>query len=202
MHVSHRGYAGLAPLSGGVVNVGLVMPMRLAGEMGPGSAAERFERFAKSFPGVAARLEGAKRVSAVRGVGPLGARVRRTSGDGYMLVGDAAGFFDPFTGEGVYKALRGAELASQVAQEALERNDLSATVLARYSKLRRKEFAAKEMLCRMVQVFVGLPPAMDYVAARLASRPATRQTLTEVLGDYRDARSALSPRYFWSLLRP
>ena len=33
-----------------------------------------------------------------------------------MLVGDAAGFFDPFTGEGVYKALRGAELAIGVAQ--------------------------------------------------------------------------------------
>lgn len=203
MHVSPGGYAGLAPLSGGIVNVGLVMPMRSPhGGGAEGGSAARFEAFAFSFPGVAERLRGAERVSPVRGVGPLGARVRRTSGDGYLLVGDAAGFFDPFTGEGVYKALRGAELAAEVGADALAGNDLSAGSLARYSYLRRKEFAAKDLLCRLVQLFVALPPAMDYVAARLASRPVTRQLLTDVLGDYADARSALSPRYFWSLLRP
>jgi menaquinone-9 beta-reductase len=202
MHVSSRGYAGLAPLSDGLVNVGLVMPMRSVSTLGKGGAAERFEVFALSFPGVVERLRGAERVSAVRGVGPIGARVKRTSGDGYLLVGDAAGFFDPFTGEGVYKALRGAELASEVAMDALEHNNLSARSLARYSKLRYKEFAAKDAVCRLVQLFVGLPPAMDYVAERLASRPVPRQTLTGVLGDYADAKAALSPLYLWSLLRP
>ncbi len=202
MHVSARGYAGLAPLSGGVVNVGLVMPMRLSSAGNGQHAAMRFEKFAFSFPGVADRLKGAERVSPVRGAGPIGARVRRTSGHGYMLVGDAAGFFDPFTGEGVYKALRGAELASEVASDALDRNDLSARSLSRYSKLRRHEFATKDAVCRLVQLFVGLPPAMDYVTARLASRPVPRQILTGVLGDYADPKAALSPGYLWSLLRP
>ncbi|MFL5732481.1 MAG: NAD(P)/FAD-dependent oxidoreductase [Chloroflexia bacterium] len=201
MHVSERGYAGLAPQAGGLLNVGLVMPLR--GVLGSrGSSAERFEAFAMSFPGVAEVLEGARRVSAVRGVGPIGARVKRTSGAGYMLVGDAAGFFDPFTGEGVYKALRGAELAAGVASGALERDDLSARSLAEYDRLRRREFGAKEMVCRLVQLFVGLPTAMDYVAARLAERPTPRQVLTGVLGDYADPRAALSPVYLWSLLRP
>jgi menaquinone-9 beta-reductase len=201
MHVSPRGYVGLAPQSGGMLNVGAVMPMGRAREL-TGSAAARFEDFAHSFSGVAARLRGAERVSSVRGVGPIGARVRRTSGPGYLLVGDAAGFFDPFTGEGVYKALRGAELAFEVASDALERNDLSAQSLARYSKLRRREFTAKDLVCRMVQLFVVLPPAMDYVAGRLAARPGVREIMTGVLGDYADARSALSPKYLWSLLRP
>ncbi len=201
MHVSARGYAGLAPLSGGIVNVGLVMPMQAVARA-EGGAVARFEKFAFSFQGVAERLRGADRVSQVKGVGPIGARVRRTSGHGYILVGDAAGFFDPFTGEGVYKALRGAELAAEVGIDALERNDLSARSLARYSKLRRGEFAAKEAVCRLVQLFVGLPPAMDYVAARLASRQAPRKILTGVLGDYTNAKAALSPGYLWSLLRP
>ncbi len=201
MHVSARGYAGLAPLSGGIVNVGLVMPMQ-AVTKGEGGAVARFEKFAFSFQGVAERLRSAERVSQVKGVGPIGARVRRTSGHGYILVGDAAGFFDPFTGEGVYKALRGAELAAEVGIDALERNDLSARSLARYSKLRQGEFAAKDAVCRLVQLFVGLPPAMDYVAARLASRQAPRKILTGVLGDYTNAKAALSPGYLWSLLRP
>ncbi|HKP54513.1 MAG TPA: NAD(P)/FAD-dependent oxidoreductase [Chloroflexia bacterium] len=201
MHVSARGYAGLAPLSGGLLNVGLVMPMKSARSTGGGAQA-RFESFANSFPGVAKALNGAERVSNVRGVGPIGARVKRTSGPGYMLVGDAAGFFDPFTGEGVYKALRGAEIASQVATDALERDDLSVRSLARYSVLRRKEFAAKDLVCRLVQLFVGLPPAMDYVTARLSRRDEPRKVLTGVLGDFADARAALSPLYLWSLLRP
>ncbi len=202
MHVSARGYAGLAPLSDGLLNVGLVMPMKSVKRVGGGSAHARFEAFAHSFPGVTKVLSGAERVSSVRGVGPIGARVKRTSGPGYMLVGDAAGFFDPFTGEGVYKALRGAEIASDVASDALERDDLSAQSLARYSALRRKEFAAKDLVCRLVQLFVGLPPAMDYVTARLSKRDKPRKVLTEVLGDFADARAALTPLYLWSLLRP
>ena len=39
--------------------------------------------------------------------------------DGVALVGDAAGFYDPFTGEGLYTALRGAELLAEVAHDAL-----------------------------------------------------------------------------------
>ncbi|HEY0070086.1 MAG TPA: hypothetical protein VGE04_08990, partial [Chloroflexia bacterium] len=154
------------------------------------------------FPGVRERLAGAERVSQVRGVGPIGARVRRAYGPGYLLVGDAAGFFDPFTGEGVHKALRGAELAAEVASEALSKGDLSARALSRYARLRRRHFAAKEMVCRLVQLFVATPPAMDYVAARLANRPAPLNTITGVLGDFADARAALSPTFLWSLLRP
>ncbi|HST05185.1 MAG TPA: NAD(P)/FAD-dependent oxidoreductase [Chloroflexia bacterium] len=202
MHVSGAGYAGLAPQSGGVVNIGLVVPMSQADRYAGGGAAERFERIALSFPGVRDRLAGAERVTDVRGVGPIGARVKRTSGPGWLLVGDAAGFFDPFTGEGVHKALRGAELAIEVAADALERDDLSGRTLARYSRLRGKEFTAKDMVCRLVQVFVGLPPAMDYVVSRLGKRAHPRQVLTGVLGDYGDPHAALSPLYLWSLLRP
>ena len=202
MHVSGSGYAGLAPQSGGVVNVGLVVPMRQADKYAGGGAAERFTRIANSFPGVRDRLHGAERVSEVRGVGPIGARVKHTSGPGWLLVGDAAGFFDPFTGEGVYKALRGAELAIEVASAALDKDDLSGRSLLRYSRLRSKEFTAKDMVCRLVQSFVGLPPAMNYVVSRLSTRPYPREVLTGVLGDYGDPRSALSPLYLWSLLRP
>ncbi|MDQ3927613.1 MAG: FAD-dependent monooxygenase, partial [Chloroflexota bacterium] len=50
MHVSARGYAGLAPLSGGLLNVGLVMPMSSSKTANQGSSAARFEAFANSFP--------------------------------------------------------------------------------------------------------------------------------------------------------
>ncbi|MDQ6695324.1 MAG: NAD(P)/FAD-dependent oxidoreductase [Chloroflexota bacterium] len=202
MHVSRYGYAGLAPQSGGLLNVGLVMPMKSARAVGEVSSVERFERFANLFPGVSERLCDAERVSQVRGVGPIGARVKRVYGHGYLLVGDAAGFFDPFTGEGVYKALRGAELASTVAWQALEENDVSARALSSYAHLRHKAFFEKEIVCRLVQSFVGMPRLMDYVVTRLNRRVAARQVITSVLGDLSDARAALTPSYLWQLLRP
>lgn len=202
MHVSRHGYAGLAPQSGGILNVGLVMPLTSPQSKTGQSAPERFEAFAGLFPGVRAALDGAERVSAVRGVGPIGTRVHSAHGSGYLLVGDAAGFFDPFTGEGVYKALRGAELAAGVATAALESNALSARSLARYSRLRSREFAAKDAVCRLVQLFVSASPAMDYIAPRLAARAKVRGTITGVLGDFTDPRAALSPLFLWSLLRP
>lgn len=41
-------------------------------------------------------------------------RSNRVAGDGWLAVGDAAGLVDPVTGEGLYYALRSADLASQV----------------------------------------------------------------------------------------
>ena len=47
-----------------------------------------------------------------------------------LLVGDAGGFYDPFTGEGVFTALRSAELAVTTMVRALRSGDVSARALA------------------------------------------------------------------------
>jgi flavin-dependent dehydrogenase len=48
----------------------------------------------------------------IAGASPLGSRVARRAGAGWLVVGDAAGFLDPFTGEGLHRALVSARLAS------------------------------------------------------------------------------------------
>jgi geranylgeranyl reductase family protein len=199
MHTAAHGYVGLAPLTDGLVNVGYVQ--RLPAPDGVGTEA-RFLAGLARFPLLPARLAGARRVTPIRGMGPIAVQVRRVAGAGFLLVGDAAGFFDPFTGEGVYKALRGAELAAEVARAALASGDYSARALDRYRILRRREFLAKDLVCRVVQVFVQQPALMDYVVLRLAQRAPQRRVLAGVLGDFADARAALHPGYLWGLLRP
>lgn len=91
------GYLWIFPLDGDMANVGIGMlggAMKRTGEprrdAGPSGA--------RSF--LAPRLATAVQVG--RTVGwqlPLGSRRRPASGDGYMLLGDAAGLIDPFTGE-------------------------------------------------------------------------------------------------------
>src|SRR2546428_10632587 len=74
-----------------------------------GTRLERFFReLLASHPLTARRTAGAHIVAGPWATGPLACRAARSVGDGVLLVGDAAGFYDPFTGEGTGMALPGA----------------------------------------------------------------------------------------------
>jgi len=201
MHVARHGYAGLAPLEDGLTNVAFVAADRDVAARA-GSLDDYFVAGLAAIPAVTAKLRGAERVGGIRGVGGMARRARRVSGDGYLLVGDAASFLDPFTGEGIYEALRAATLAAPVAGAALRAGDPSARALAPYRVARRRAFTAKRQVCWIVQGFVHTPVLMDYVTARLDRRPALGDTLAGVLGDFRPAAQALSPLFLARLLRP
>ena len=193
MHVGPGWYVGLAPLGGGRLNVGMALPME-GGSRQP--ARRRFEAAIAGIPAVAERLAGKRRLTPIRGASPIGHRVARAAGPGWMLIGDAAGFIDPFTGEGIYRALRSARAAA----EALADGDEGAE--ERYLVLRRSAFAAKDALTWLVQGMLAAPPLMGYALRRLASRPDAANRLGSALGDCRPASDALSPRFLAQVLWP
>jgi geranylgeranyl reductase family protein len=193
MHVGPGWYVGLAPLAGGRLNVGMALPMNGASGR---RAEERFQVAIDGIPAVAARLEGRRRLTPIRGASPIGHRVARAAGPGWMLVGDAAGFIDPFTGEGIYRALR----SGRAAAEALLGGDDGAD--ERYLAARRGAFAAKDALTWLVQGMLAAPPLMGYALRNLAARPALAARLGSALGDCRPASDALSPLFLAQVLRP
>ena len=190
MHVGPNHYVGLAPLAGGRLNVGMALP---AGDRGP--AEDRYEAAIASLPGVAAHLAGRRRLTPIRGASPIGHRVARAAGPGWMLVGDAAGFIDPFTGEGIYRALRSARAAAT----ALETDEGAE---GRYLAERRAAFRAKDALTWTIQILLASPPVMGYALRRLAARPRLALRLGSALGDCRPASDALSPLFLARVLRP
>lgn len=201
MHVAAHGYAGLAPLERGLTNVAFVSASSaLSGRDGPLDA--YFEEGLARIPAVAERLGGAVRVGGIRGVGPLAHRVTRAAGDGYLLVGDAAAFLDPFTGDGMYEAMRAGQLAAPVASAAIRGRDVSARALRPYRLARWRTFGAKRQVCWIVQGFIHAPILMDYVTDRLDRREELGLTLSGVLGNFRPASAALSPLFLARLLRP
>ena len=191
MHVGVNGYIGLAPMPGGELNVGMALP--LDGASGGGQA--RFERAIASIPAVARRLSGARRLTPIRGAAPIGYRVARVAGPGWLLIGDAAGFVDPFTGEGIHRALRSARAAAEAiaAGGDVERS---------YVRERRGAFAAKTALTWLVQGFLAAPPLLAHAVARLEERPRAALLLGSALGDLRPATDALSPRALLEVLVP
>ena len=196
MHLGDGIYIGLAPTPGRGLNVGMALPMD---DRRP--AAERFDAAIASLPAVAERLRASERLTRISGVAPIGHRVRDVAGPGWLLVGDAAGFIDPFTGEGIFRALRSARAARPAIELALEGADPEA-VADRYRAERRTAFAAKDALSWLVQGYLAVPPLFEYAASRLARRPAARLTLGSALGDVRPAADALSPRFLAAVLRP
>jgi geranylgeranyl reductase family protein len=66
-------------------------------------------------------------------------RKNRVAGDGWMAVGDAAGLVDPITGEGLYYAIRSADLA---ARSLLSEAGAAAERVKEYRKLLRRDFMA------------------------------------------------------------
>jgi geranylgeranyl reductase family protein len=192
MHVGPGFYVGLAPLRDGLVNVGMALPL----VSDRADAASRFGAAIRALPAVAARLDGAERVTPIRGAAPIGHRVSRAAGPGWMLIGDAAGFVDPFTGEGIHRALRSARTAA----DALLADDGAAE--RRYLRARRGAFGAKSTLSWTIQAMLAAGPLMGYALRRLDARPRLAHILGDALGDCRPATDALSPAYLAALLRP
>ena len=202
MHVERDGYLGIASVGGGETNVALVVPAHRVRDLGdPASCLDAWLHRSSHLAG---RFDGAERVSKVRATGPFASAVRRAWGPGAALVGDAADFFDPFTGEGIYAALRGGELLAPFALEALGAANGRAAdrALAAYDRARRREFRGKWMVERLIGAAVAFPPLINRAARVLSRRKDMADLLVGVAGDFVPAREVLRPRYLLRLLLP
>jgi flavin-dependent dehydrogenase len=128
--------------------------------------------------------------------GPFARRSPRVIADGALLVGDAADFFDPFTGEGICAALRGAALAEPVMVRALSAAPgiVPASLLREYPALRRRAFLGKWMVERLIGYGMLAPSLFDRAVARLERR-GLAHTMIGVTGDFVPAGAVLNPAF-------
>ncbi len=202
MHVGDRGYCGIAPLAARRANVTFVLDVR---EMSPAAGdLEGFYRrsLVERWPRVAERLECARLLEPPRAIGPLALECRAVSARGVVLVGDAAGFYDPFTGEGVTLALRTAELAASAIAAALGSSPRGGTLerLDPYERARHAATRGKFRFNRLLQSAIAYPALANALARRLARRPDLADRLVGIAGDFVPARSALDLGFLADLL--
>ena len=203
MHVFDDGYCGIANVGDGVTNVAIVTPAQGA-TAAAGDAASYVNAWLAGHESLARRFTNARRVSAVTPTGPFAARARSAWAPGATLVGDAADFYDPFTGEGIYAALRGAELLAPYIVESLRASQTKAsrTALEAYDRCRKHEFGGKWRLERLVSVAVAYPPLLARIARRLSVRTDLADLLIGVTGDFVPAREVLNLRFAFDLFAP
>lgn len=193
LHVGRKGYVGLNPVGDGLTNVALVVSRGRA-QAARGNISGFVAEALEGFPAVRDRLGGTTPVRDYMVTGPFAVRAHRVTAPGALLVGDAADFFDPFTGEGICTALRGAELAAGAILAGLTR---AGTVrrgrLLSYEAARRTIFGGKWMVERLIGWGMFAPRLFDRAVARLEAR-GWSHTFIGVTGDFVPARAVLRPR--------
>jgi flavin-dependent dehydrogenase len=197
MHVERNGYIGIADVGNGVTTVALVVRAGDA-RLASGDRAAFLDRWLKARAHLAPRFADAERVTPVVATGPFASHTRRAWAPGVALVGDAADFFDPFTGEGIYSALRGGEMLAGHVSRALSATagDADAELRA-YDAARRAEFGGKWIVERAIGAVVGSVPLINRAATNLSARKDLADLLTGVTGDFVPARRVISLAYLW-----
>lgn len=184
MHVRRGHYIGVAPAAAGAANVCLVTADR-SGLHDPSArlwAALRHDALLRP------RCADARQVAPTVMLGPLAVDARAAGAPGLLLAGDAAGFVDPMTGDGLHLALRGGQLAAQVLVDAWARSD--AHVLARLTAERRAAVGGKLRFNRALRRLVGWPMGVRLGAVGAAVLPTVLERVIATAGDVAGATTA------------
>jgi flavin-dependent dehydrogenase len=216
MHVAQGGYCGIAPLGGDLANVAIVVPSsrfgteeHQHGEDGARSVASAahgsrtiafFQAELAHYPHLAGRLNGARIVAGPWTTSGLACGVRRRVDDGLVLIGDAGGYYDPFTGEGLYRGLRSAMLAAETVDTALRKGNTCRELLHPFARRYSREFVPKRLVEIIVHEVTTRKPLFERVAGRLRRRPQLADALVGVTGDFVSPYEVLSPWYLARLL--
>jgi flavin-dependent dehydrogenase len=122
-------------------------------------------------------------------LGPMAVDTRIAGVPGLLLAGDAAGFIDPMTGDGLTFALRGAELAAEVTLDVLAGRLERQRAASELATRRRAAFAAKWRFNRALRRLVSSPLGVRGAAAAARLSPTVFRAMIRYAGDVRRGAS-------------
>ncbi|MDE1045049.1 MAG: NAD(P)/FAD-dependent oxidoreductase [Nitrospinaceae bacterium] len=200
MHISRPGYTGISSVGNGRANVVMVVEGSALTSAKIENPETFYHRVLMQNCRRSKMLENGERVEPVRSVESLAFAVKPVPCGGLILVGDATGFIDPFTGEGIYLSLRSSQLAGEVIHAGFENSNFSKNFLSVYDQRRQQEFGSKFLLSRVLQWLIYNRPFCNRVMKSLSSNRGLAETLVGVIGDIFPAEKVVSLKFLSKLL--
>ena len=178
--LGRRAYCIVNPLPDGRACVGVVTDWRV--EACRAGLSDLLAGHLAAFPSVARRTAGARLTGGLYGVGPLAFRREPPGAGRALLVGDAAGFYDPLTGEGVTAALQTGALAGALLADGLAAAAKPPEVQAAYTSSRRRLLEPRWRLLALLQGVIRRPGLACWVAHYLERHPGALAALMAGIG--------------------
>lgn len=190
-----HGWFWFIPFRGDVTSVGAVASaewIREQRKTGAKEPVDFFERAVADSSWATEFLVGAERLRPVGSLADFSYRIDQLTGDGWLFVGDAAGFLDPLFSSGAHLAIKSADLAAAAIDEALSRGDTSRPAFVEYEKAVRY---AVDLFLGVVQAFYRGEFRETLFEAN--QRATLRRIITSVLsGDvFHDSSGAAQPHW-------
>jgi menaquinone-9 beta-reductase len=194
------GYFWIFPLPNGMANVGVGMRSDKVSAKKVNLKLQ-MEALVANDPVMRERFADAELVGGIKGFGlPLGSKKRPISGEGFMLVGDAASLIDPFTGEGIGNALYSGMFAALQAAICLETQDFSASAMQAYDVAAYARLWEELKLGHRMQKLVNYPWLFNLVVNKAQKNKTLRETISCMFDDL-DLRERLkNPLFYFKLL--
>lgn len=170
----------VTPVAGGV-NVAALWDAAL---MQPGTGETPVLSLVAQVPALERRLRGRTTTDRARAAGPFDVRVRQPWRPGVLLLGDAAGYVDALTGEGVGAAFEQAVLLSDAVIPALRRTPRGTMVddsaVATFWREAKRRSRANRLLTRLLVQIARHPALVEGSIAALGSSPRLFARLLDV----------------------
>jgi geranylgeranyl reductase family protein len=194
------GYLWIFPLPGGRANVGLGLRSDQVRKHRTDLKKLLLE-LVGTHPRLKHRFSNANAEGPVQGMGlPLASKRWPISGDGYILVGDAAHLIDPFTGEGISHAMISGVHAANTASEALQAHRRDAAFLGSYDARVWKRLGKELSISSRLQQLADHPRLFNFVVNKAANSPTLADTISSMFNDL-DLRERLKqPGFYLKLL--
>jgi len=131
---------------------------------------------------------------------PVGSKQRPAHGAGFLLLGDAAGLIDPFSGEGIGNAFYSARIAVAACAEAIREGNTSAGSLRRYEDRLWEALGDELKVSRQMQWIGRIRPVLNFVINKAAHNRAIADHVCGMLANAVPKKDMTSPLYYLRLL--
>jgi len=131
---------------------------------------------------------------------PFGNTKRENHGNGFLLLGDAAGLVDPFTGEGIGNAMESGKIAADIVLKAKKLNNFSNQILSEYDKVLWEYLGSELKTSTLLLKLAHYRILLNFVIDRASRNKNIKNMISGMLADEVPKTELSNPMFYLKTL--